>query len=722
MGYDVHFQLVDPLRIYGLLTHLQEGKAPPPSAFDERPDAEALWAKARAQILGDDPALAARVAGQLVVIWSAASLPFVWTRNFAVTYAPIRMEEELTAVPSSDFGSPELLFQALRGLSWTGRLEGSGSVGGYVYRVDRAAGAIKEFHDQLPPELRRRVLPLLQVLRAAQRHDLCVLESADLLGVTSVRTDMLCWPGLARFGLEGEPLTSAEWHHFGAAGPSFGDLEDATDRIVATDVCDRETRSAILALLHGVSWRSGYADPFLPRLLGWLERAFAAGEHEGTWQTYFRLCQAFHNRVPPRPLEPAWGIAALERSGDPALVCEMIHLFGPRSPQAPTPELATALLQAYCRAPFRFDDYVPSYYVRHLVKHGAPPEALASLHDLPLLGELVSELDKLSSVPLLEMLERALTYAEPSEEIGEQLRQWFYLAQRRAGPAELSERLARAWLELFARMAEHALPFPHLDTPTVAQLIVDELLRRPPSVLLLRAVSEVLSSAPGWEDGEAAWIAALLDRHRAALCALVELGLETGEAELRQAARVLTSPNDLREIRWVRGLADALESGDGVYEISAWAYRVPLVPETAPTLARACLCLFRDGRDDSDRLVALLAHGIDLAEEAMRACISGDPQSSGRVAMRLSSRLICTGHARQAVIVTEVALEHVREGSKPNVLYNQACAHARLGEAVAAADSLRRAIELDPSQRDDAARDPDFEGIRSHPALAALLG
>lgn len=53
----------------------------------------------------------------------------------------------------------------------------------------------------------------------------------------------------------------------------------------------------------------------------------------------------------------------------------------------------------------------------------------------------------------------------------------------------------------------------------------------------------------------------------------------------------------------------------------------------------------------------------------------------------------------------------------PSLLYNLACLEALDGQADAAIEHLRRAVELEPEYAKDARQDEDFASIRGHPAF-----
>jgi quercetin dioxygenase-like cupin family protein len=60
-----------------------------------------------------------------------------------------------------------------------------------------------------------------------------------------------------------------------------------------------------------------------------------------------------------------------------------------------------------------------------------------------------------------------------------------------------------------------------------------------------------------------------------------------------------------------------------------------------------------------------------------------------------------------------------RDPDDAGMVYNLACAEARLGEAEAALEHLRRAIERQERLRDLAQNDPDLESIRTDPRFPA---
>jgi len=247
MGYDVTFQLVDERRVRDeLIPALVTPGAPPPaSPFDELDDAREIWDEARAAALTGNPKAAALAACQLVVQWSQESLPFAWTRSFALTYAPLRVEEGLSSPPPAGLGSPRALFGALEEkrpklARWfPRRLEGNYSTGGYASRPD--AWAVRRFYASRPSDLRSRVTPVLAVFRAAERHGLAVIEATDLFrSLTPPQPELLAWPGLERFGLDGPPLSADEWGRALDAHAAYtkGDREDICDRAAEIDPDD----------------------------------------------------------------------------------------------------------------------------------------------------------------------------------------------------------------------------------------------------------------------------------------------------------------------------------------------------------------------------------------------------------------------------------------------------------------------------------------------------
>lgn len=65
--------------------------------------------------------------------------------------------------------------------------------------------------------------------------------------------------------------------------------------------------------------------------------------------------------------------------------------------------------------------------------------------------------------------------------------------------------------------------------------------------------------------------------------------------------------------------------------------------------------------------------------------------------------------------VGELRALHAEEPASAGVLYNLACAEARLGRADDALAHLARAVELEPSFREHAQTDEDLAGVRADP-------
>jgi len=278
MGYDVTFHLVDAEAIRRELLEplLKGGAAPAP--FDTDP---AKWAAARETVLHGPASQAAHEACRLAIEFSAARLPHLYRRNFAVTYHPMRMEDELRGIPSMDFGSPEkVLFQpliearpALRGCL-PSELEGNYRTGGFCSSPWSAANAMRAFCNELSPNFRRRVRPLLGLLRAAVRHRLCVWEASDLAGVTPTRPELLHCPELGR-SIDLAP-SREEWEKLAKGVADEGDVLDLVDCIVETEpLTDRAASLAMLTFLGTLSasnWLS--LDPKVLGLLrAWLDVA-----------------------------------------------------------------------------------------------------------------------------------------------------------------------------------------------------------------------------------------------------------------------------------------------------------------------------------------------------------------------------------------------------------------------------------------------------------------
>lgn len=241
MGYDVTFHLVDPAAIANvLLPALLDSPTPPLAGFAGIEDPASFWADGRARVFSAPPAQAAHAASVIALRWSARNLPWVWTRNLAVTHHPLRMEDELRRVPSDGFGSPErALFEPLiarrpdlRG-AFAGRLDVQGRCGGFLARpfVGSWSDHMTAMFARLHPTARPRIVPLMALARAASRGGLAVWEASDLVYGEAPRADLLNTPGLSRYLLHGQPPSEAEWGALlGREAFGHGDLCDLMAR------------------------------------------------------------------------------------------------------------------------------------------------------------------------------------------------------------------------------------------------------------------------------------------------------------------------------------------------------------------------------------------------------------------------------------------------------------------------------------------------------------
>lgn len=288
MGYDVSFQLIDPRRVQDeLLPRLLDG-GPPPAPFDARPDAAASWSRARAAVLGGEPPIAARAACELVLAWSARTLPHATTRNLAVTHHPLRMEDELQGIPNAGFGSAEPLFgplvarrPELRG-HFPSRLGDDSSPGGLCRDPDFAGREMRRFRLGLPDQLRRRVSPVLSALRAAERRRLFVWENA--LDLELAAPELLRWPGLTRWGADDGPLSAAEWTRLADVGLTcVGDVLDLMDVAVTLDpAADTAAVREVLRLLRRID--PGHLADHGGPVVRWLHTAGRHPDlHLGAW-------------------------------------------------------------------------------------------------------------------------------------------------------------------------------------------------------------------------------------------------------------------------------------------------------------------------------------------------------------------------------------------------------------------------------------------------------
>jgi tetratricopeptide (TPR) repeat protein len=82
--------------------------------------------------------------------------------------------------------------------------------------------------------------------------------------------------------------------------------------------------------------------------------------------------------------------------------------------------------------------------------------------------------------------------------------------------------------------------------------------------------------------------------------------------------------------------------------------------------------------------------------------------------------LLDGGNPAEAKRLLEDALE--RYDDRALLFYNLACAEALLGDADAALERLRAALEARPSLAENAREDPDFESLRGDPRFEQIVG
>lgn len=329
MAFDTRFQLIDPRATSALLYALSQGAPSPSGPLDGDPEASALWSQAATAFRGEAPAVAARAACRVALVWNAAVLPAIVLRNVALTHRPLRMPDGLDAaldLPRASllnlFASaawPSAMIEAL-----PTRLDAGTETGAYVDAM--RAGPILAGSLAAPswaPSERPALARLLALLRAAERSGLTVWESLDtgpVVDSLAGTTAALCWPGLERPILAG-PLSEEEWARLDELGPPHsvarGDLEDLV--IVASWVApDDPTRvppaRRALVRAFGAHGR-GRADDLLQGALRWLEATLVEPGSMGAGViAYAHLEAAGAGRAAPPPLP----VAAMARAAEVA--------------------------------------------------------------------------------------------------------------------------------------------------------------------------------------------------------------------------------------------------------------------------------------------------------------------------------------------------------------------------------------------------------------------
>lgn len=578
MGYDIHLQILYPGELERLFEHLVAGRSPPPSAFDQRGDASALWDEARDKILSGEPGLAARTACQLAAIWSAESHPHVWLRNLGVTYHPLRMEDELRGLPSAGFGASMGFLHPLLALRpeleehVPHSLDGSYSTGGFCSSPGDVVPELRAFHRSLDAPLQRRVFPLLMLLREAQRRGACVLESSDLLDVGEPPEAQPWWQELLRTTPGGPALSAGGWAELERHWldrdvddvRALDQLGGILERIVEADLDEPGVLAPICGLLHRICESYlVFPDEEILGVLCHLEGPLEARTYPRAWIPYERLTGKLTSHTPQPRLRSELVDAALDalRRGpdDTGLIRALIRHYTASTdrfldPDPPVPELARGLLEALQRHRERLDLEEPDHVRRHLIKDAGEEAAqvlLAQPHGPELLEILcVDLLDAGGDVaaaqhqPLVALVERCLEPEGIPERLARQIARALTVVitsyEEDPLPDPLLSSLARAWHRLSRVAPDHAaldceggVQDPRLPEAVLALLLADE---PEPSGALLSTVLSVLYLTPPERPSDGSlWQGELLDRHQDAMLPLLAHGLASSGAPGQQS-------------------------------------------------------------------------------------------------------------------------------------------------------------------------------------------
>lgn len=125
-----------------------------------------------------------------------------------------------------------------------------------------------------------------------------------------------------------------------------------------------------------------------------------------------------------------------------------------------------------------------------------------------------------------------------------------------------------------------------------------------------------------------------------------------------------------------------------------------------------------EGREGVDRVVDLRVDDHREPIEELRRLLGI------HTAWRLASEAMAFYERKDLDGGIALMLHGLEGGRDPSgvLLYQLACFESLAGRRAAAVEHLRAAMEADPSWREDARADSDFDAVRDDPALRALLG
>ena len=196
MGFDCTLHLVDENRIRQEFVPalLREGAAPE-CVREAREDADALFDQVRGALAGDDPVYAARLVGQLAIVYSACFLPHRYERGVALSLwshfdggPPGDLPAQLCTPPDVLFAELFAQYPALAGLMPT-QFDGNYCTGMYVPapQVAEMLGWVRARLAERADGRRRPYRGLERVLEVAAERGLGYWEATDISVTQSQR-------------------------------------------------------------------------------------------------------------------------------------------------------------------------------------------------------------------------------------------------------------------------------------------------------------------------------------------------------------------------------------------------------------------------------------------------------------------------------------------------------------------------------------------------------
>ncbi|PRP93657.1 TPR end-of-group domain-containing protein [Enhygromyxa salina] len=773
MGWDCTFHLVDTDAIEQAIEALVIAGDPPPALLSAYPEqGAALWREAARRVLDEPPEQACQIACQIAIYVASSSLPHHSERGVALSFGfdPSPPRRSGCWIPDSCMSSPQSMFAALLGKrpeldgKFRTCFETNCDTGVFIRpeHIATALQAVLGHMRDIDGHERRRFVGLERVLWAARRHGLAYWEATDL-GVAQTRPELLVPPP--------KPKRAAP-------APAVVD-KSGLDELLEAHADGVELLGAVFELITSTgssdarTWLESKGPAHACTLAGveLLARELDSAHVARRQAAAAMLAKTYKRAKAPIKATLLPLVMACLRSDDAVVLRHALAVeLAPKVLDAALFEIVATRLELLREDPpamLAAAAWLEVAILRRWKRTEAAPDlagllaAMLAHSSADVRAAVRRTLDRVftsSSLPLHKAAIDIFVAHEQHEPVPEHVP--LCLAVYPELPEQLRVRV-RALIPdvpatilaggFFWRLFQQRADFPELTEACVGFLAHDNHGLRTWAIDRANMLSgrEVEAARD-----HLAMIAAALERvesldHAQALVTCVDAQLvglardgdEAGAVALGVSQGDGGNPVDAVVAKLATSWRAAGRGDDAsaLEEFSRGCF--DRAGELALGWGRAALWLHGDARRDPEMLAQALVlhwnqdadrcrdHALWLAEAGHGATVPralerhiakrGTGSRFVNLILGLGAMLENGGDPSAAIQVARVGFAHQQH---PDFLYNESCALLALGDVEGAAQTLSRAIGLDPKQAQDARGDSAFAGVLDHPSFAPLLG